>query len=63
MPEMTSDIIIKDLVSMLGIKAVLHHDDDTAHFCQTGIAAIMAKHMLLHCQKRRSGLGAACLCR
>ena len=32
MPKMTSDIIIKDLVSMLGIKAVLHHDDDTAPF-------------------------------
>ena len=32
MPEMTSDIIIKDLVSMLGAKAVLHHDDDTAPF-------------------------------
>ena len=32
MPKMTSDIIIKDLVSMLGAKAVLHHDDDTALF-------------------------------
>jgi len=32
MPEMTSDIIIKDLVSMLGAKAVLHHNDDTAPF-------------------------------
>ena len=32
MPEMTSDIIIKDLVSMLGTKAVLHNDDDTAPF-------------------------------
>ena len=32
MSEMTSNNIIKDLVSMLGIKAVLHHDDDTALF-------------------------------
>ena len=32
MPEMTSDIIIKDLVSMLGTKAVLYHDADTAPF-------------------------------
>ena len=32
MPEMTSDIIIKDLVSMLGTKAVLHNNDDTAPF-------------------------------
>ena len=32
MAKMTSDIIIEDLQSMLGAKAVLQHDDDTAPF-------------------------------
>ena len=32
MPKMTSDIIIKHLVSMLGAKAVLHHNVDKEPF-------------------------------
>ena len=32
MPKMTTDIIIRDLVAMLGTKAVLHNDHDTAPF-------------------------------
>ena len=32
MPKMTTDTIIKDLVAMLGTKAVLHNDHDTTPF-------------------------------
>ena len=32
MSKMTSDIISKDLIAMLGTKAVLHNDHDTAPF-------------------------------